>query len=90
MKRVDIIVRGRVQGVFYRATVSDIAEELGLKGFARNLPDGSVEIIAEGPDAVIDEFCERVQIKDRAINVEGAEVKFSQAKGEFSSFEIRR
>ena len=42
------IVKGRVQGVFFRASTQDKAMELGLKGFARNLPDGSVEVLACG------------------------------------------
>jgi acylphosphatase len=47
------VVRGRVQGVGYRYFVLRHAEELGLAGFARNLADGSVEVIAEGgPDAL--------------------------------------
>ncbi|MCX7911949.1 MAG: acylphosphatase [Dehalococcoidales bacterium] len=42
------LVRGRVQGVFYRAFVEGHAEELGLGGYVRNLPDGAVEVVAEG------------------------------------------
>lgn len=47
------IVTGRVQGVFFRATTADEAERLGLRGWARNMPDGRVEVVASGaPDAV--------------------------------------
>lgn len=47
------LVGGRVQGVFYRATAARRAQELGLRGYARNLPDGRVEVLACGePDAV--------------------------------------
>lgn len=42
------IVTGRVQGVWFRASTQDQAKELGLTGWARNLPDGSVEVIASG------------------------------------------
>ncbi len=48
IKRVEIIVYGIVQGVFFRATTRDVASKLGLRGTVRNLHDGSVEIIAEG------------------------------------------
>ena len=48
MPAARYVVRGRVQGVGYRYFVLRQAEELGLAGFARNLPDGSVEVIAEG------------------------------------------
>ncbi len=42
-------VRGRVQGVWYRASTRREAERLGLRGWARNLPDGTVEVVASGP-----------------------------------------
>lgn len=47
------IVSGRVQGVFFRATAADEAQRLGLRGWAKNLPDGRVEVVAAGtPDAL--------------------------------------
>jgi len=48
IKRVEIIVYGMVQGVFFRAKTRDVAMQLGLRGTVRNMYDGSVEIIAEG------------------------------------------
>jgi acylphosphatase len=50
------LVSGRVQGVFYRATCVRKAESLGLKGFARNLPDGRVEVLACGEQPVVEQF----------------------------------
>jgi acylphosphatase len=47
--RAKILITGRVQGVFYRHSTKQKAEALGLGGWVRNLPDGSVEIEAEGP-----------------------------------------
>ena len=49
-------VSGRVQGVFYRATCVRKAQELGITGFARNLPDGRVEVLACGEAAVVEAF----------------------------------
>jgi acylphosphatase len=46
-------VAGRVQGVFYRASTRDHARELGVTGYARNLPDGRVEVVLEGPDDAV-------------------------------------
>ena len=50
------LVSGRVQGVFYRASAQQRARELGLRGFARNLPDGRVEVLACGEAAAVEAF----------------------------------
>lgn len=52
------LVGGRVQGVFYRATVAQRARELGIKGHAINLPDGRVEVLACGESQVVQTFIE--------------------------------
>ncbi len=46
--RVHLVIKGQVQGVFYRASTQDTAIKFSLKGWVRNLPDGSVEVIFEG------------------------------------------
>jgi len=56
MKRVRVIASGRVQGVFYRATCARLARGQGLGGYVRNLPDGRVEAVFEGPDGAVDEL----------------------------------
>jgi acylphosphatase len=53
VKRVRIVVRGRVQGVGFRYATVNEARRLGLAGWARNTPDGMVEIVAEGPAAAV-------------------------------------
>ena len=53
MPAARYVVRGRVQGVGYRYFVLRHAEELGLAGYARNQPDGSVEVLAEGPKSAL-------------------------------------
>ena len=50
---IRCLVSGRVQGVFYRASTVDVAVRLGLRGWAKNLPDGRVEVIAAGEPAAI-------------------------------------
>lgn len=60
--RKRILVEGRVQGVFFRASVAREAEGAGVAGWAKNLPDGRVEVVAEGtPEAVerVVDFCRR-------------------------------
>ena len=49
-------VRGRVQGVFFRASTRNEAQRLGLTGYAKNLPDGSVEVLACGADPALDQL----------------------------------
>lgn len=56
MKRIRAIVSGRVQGVSYRASTVREAKRLGLVGWVKNRPDGSVELEAEGPGAAVDEL----------------------------------
>ena len=54
-KAVHVVVRGRVQGVGYRAWLADAAEARGLNGWARNRRDGTVETVLAGPAALVDE-----------------------------------
>jgi len=56
MSAARFVVSGKVQGVFFRASARDRANALGLRGFAKNLPDGRVEVLAAGSDAAIDEL----------------------------------
>ncbi len=50
------LVHGRVQGVSFRASAQSKAQELGLTGWVRNLPDGEVEAVAQGEEAILDSF----------------------------------
>lgn len=50
-------VSGRVQGVFFRASARHEAERLGITGYAKNLPDGRVEVVACGSKGQVDDFC---------------------------------
>jgi len=67
------VVRGRVQGVGFRWFVFREADRLGLSGFVRNLPDGAVEVVSQGPDAALDAL-ERLVARGPAMaRVDGVE-----------------
>jgi acylphosphatase len=68
------LVGGRVQGVFYRATAARRAHELGIRGYARNLPDGRVEVLACGEEATVSAFVKWLWIGSSACKVTSVEV----------------
>jgi acylphosphatase len=89
MKRIHIIVEGNVQGVFYRYNTRKKASELGLKGFVKNLPAGTVEVIAEGPEDKINELIKFCKNNPGFSNVDKVDVKEEKATNEFEGFEVR-
>ncbi|HEY8507124.1 MAG TPA: acylphosphatase [Steroidobacteraceae bacterium] len=68
------LVGGRVQGVFYRATAAQRARELNVKGYARNLPDGRVEVLACGDEQAVKTFIDWLWIGSSASKVTSVEV----------------
>ena len=89
MERAHITVHGRVQGVFFRANTIKMARELGLKGYARNMPDGTVEIITEGPKNNINKLVDYCKKSPGNSEVSKIDVKFGKANNEFESFDVR-
>jgi acylphosphatase len=73
------LVSGRVQGVFYRATCRRRADELGVRGYAKNLPDGRVEVLACGEEGAVEVFVQWLWEGSAASRVEAVEV--SEAPG---------
>jgi acylphosphatase len=82
------VVRGRVQGVGYRYFVLRQASALGVRGFARNLPDGEVEVVAEGPDEALAALEERLREGPSFASVSGVEREAVAPRGD-SGFHIR-
>ena len=82
------VVRGRVQGVGYRYFVLRQADALGVSGFARNLPDGAVEVRAEGTDAALADFEARLRDGPAFAEVASVEREASPERGS-SGFHIR-
>ena len=82
------VVRGLVQGVFYRASTQQSAQRLGLTGWVRNLPDGSVELVACGNDAKLKELEQWLWRGPRNARVEYVEVA-EVVSQTFSCFDVR-
>jgi acylphosphatase len=68
------LIGGRVQGVFYRGTAARRARELGVRGYAKNLADGRVEILACGEDAAVDTFVKWLWVGSSAAQVKSVEI----------------
>jgi acylphosphatase len=82
-------VRGRVQGVGFRFFVVDLARGLGLRGFTRNLPDGRVEVVAQGDTGSLARLEGDLHNGPALSRVEGVDVQESETDPERTEFEIR-
>ncbi|MBU6427726.1 MAG: acylphosphatase [Cyanobacteria bacterium REEB65] len=87
--RLHAYVRGVVQGVFFRQSTTERARELGLGGWVRNLPDGRVELLAEGPRPKVEELLAFAHIGPPAAQVASLEVIWEPSTGEFQEFKTR-
>jgi acylphosphatase len=90
MKRMRAFVSGTVQGVFFRAHTKQWALHLGLTGWAKNLTDGRVEVIAEGPQTKLKELLEKIKQGPPGSTVDNVDVDWREAKKKFSTFFIKR
>jgi acylphosphatase len=88
MKRVRVLVSGRVQGVFFRATCAAEARRLGVSGYVRNLPDGRVEAAFEGPDEAVDRMVAWCRRGPELARVEDVQVQPEPLAGE-RGFHVR-
>jgi acylphosphatase len=84
-----IIVNGMVQGVGFRFFVCRIADKLNLKGYVRNLYDGSVEVVAEGDRSLLEELIKLLKVGTRSSSVTDVNVKWIEATHQFKRFEIK-
>ena len=89
-KRMQVVYSGAVQGVGFRYTVKTVASGFELTGTVRNMPDGHVELIAEGARAELEAF--RQAIRDEGLGhfIRNEDVSWSEAGNELRGFEIAR
>ncbi|MFP3950714.1 MAG: acylphosphatase [Candidatus Bathyarchaeia archaeon] len=90
MIRAHLLIYGRVQGVGFRSSTRRRANQLGLKGWVRNLSNGSVEVVAEGEENAVEKLITWCNRGPSLANVRRVEVERSEAKGEFSRFRVKR
>jgi acylphosphatase len=88
--RAEIHVAGRVQGVGYRDFARRSAERAGVTGYAMNRADGSVCVVIEGARTVLEAVISELARGPRLARVERVDVAWTEARGEFTEFSIRR
>ncbi len=88
-KRLHVVIKGRVQGVCYRLETQKAARRFGVKGWVRNLPDGSVEAVFEGDARAVEQLVDWCRQGPPLALVTDIQIEPQEYKGEFSGFEIR-
>ena len=89
MKRVHIVLSGKVQGVSLRDYVRKEAEKRRISGFVRNLHDGTVEVVGEGDEDRLNEFIRECKRGPLLAFVKKADLKFEEPTQEYDGFSIR-
>jgi acylphosphatase len=88
-ERAHVYVSGQVQGVFFRDSARERAEQLGLAGWVRNLQDGRVEAIFEGPSEKVREMVRWCAEGPSHAEVEDVDAEIEAARGDLEGFEVR-
>ncbi|MCS7336924.1 MAG: acylphosphatase [Verrucomicrobiae bacterium] len=87
-KRMQIFYSGRVQGVGFRYTAKSVAAGFDVTGFVRNLPDGRVELVAEGAKEELEAFRQAIRDAGMAGFIRDEQVIWSEPEGGFRGFQI--
>ncbi|RPI74350.1 MAG: acylphosphatase [Desulfobacteraceae bacterium] len=88
MIRVKLIIKGRVQGVWFRDSTRRTAQKLRLSGWVRNLPDGSVEVLVEGPQEPVQKLVDWCRHGPATARVDECCQTPEEYRGEFQTFSI--
>ena len=87
-KQIHAYYSGRVQGIGFRYTAEDVARDLGVCGWVKNLPDGRVEVLAEQEEDNLKEFLEKIN-NFFSRYIQDVDIEWSIATGEFKDFGLR-
>lgn len=90
MRRVRTIIKGRVQGVWFRQSTADEATRLGLRGWARNLADGAVEAVFEGDAGAVETMLAWAKVGPPMANVTSIDLFEETPTGEPEGFTVKR
>lgn len=88
--RAHVWVKGRVQGVGFRAYVEAIAQQTGVTGWVRNVGYDEVEAVAEGTREKVEQFVELMKQGPRASRVDESRIEWEESTGEFREFGVKR
>ena len=88
MRRIEVIVSGQVQGVWFRRYSQEKAKELGITGWVRNESDGTVTLVAEGNDKLLIKLTKWLEIGSPDANVDTLKVNWGDSKEKLNSFEV--
>ena len=88
-KRIHVFYSGRVQGVGFRITAEEYAQEYGVVGWVRNLRDGRVELVAEAKEAALQQLLQAVRTSPMKNFINQVEISWSNATDTFDELEIR-
>jgi len=88
IRKAVVVVHGIVQGVYYRYSTKNRADSLGLRGTVRNLPDGAVEVVAEGEEERITALIEWCRKGPRGARVDRVDVEWDKPSRAFTDFSI--
>jgi len=88
-KRLEAVVHGYVQGVGFRWYTREVARRLSVRGYVRNRPDRSVEVVAEGSERALNELLSCLRVGPSAASVRRVDTNWSDDRAEFHGFEVR-
>jgi acylphosphatase len=87
-KAVRLTIGGMVQGVGFRWFVRRVADDYGVKGYVRNLYDGSVEAVAEGDSSAVHGFLEEVRVGPSSAHITAVNIEWLEYEGKYKNFDI--
>jgi len=88
MERIHLKIHGMVQGVFFRSHTRDIATQLKIHGIVRNMPDGDVEVIAEGDRGALEKLLEWCRRGPSTARVDAVDISWEEPRETYGDFRI--